>query len=117
MNAALPTITAILILATLVESLVEYLIRPIVKPPIPTPAEKIMVGEPALADWRDMVLRYVAALVGIGLCILYDADLLAMLGLVSPWPWIGSIITGLIIGRGANFVHDFASRWLTPTLR
>jgi hypothetical protein len=103
----LPTITAILILATLVESLVEYLIRPIVKPQAPTP-------EPAAVTWRDMALRYVAALVGVALCILYNADLLALVGLVSPWPWIGSVITGIIIGRGANFVHDFSSRWLAP---
>jgi len=37
-----------------------------------------------------------------------------MLDLVSPWPWAGNIMTGLIIGRGANFVHDFASRSLSP---
>ena len=110
----LPTITAILILATLVESLVEYLVRPLVKPPIPTPADRIMIGEPETATWRDMVLRYIAALVGVALCVLYSADLLTMVGLTSPWPWIGPVITGLIIGRGANFVHDFASRWLTP---
>jgi hypothetical protein len=59
-----------------------------------------------------MALRYVAALVGIALCVLYNADLLAMLDLVSPWPWVGNIVTGLIIGRGANSVHDFAFCWL-----
>jgi hypothetical protein len=42
------------------------------------------------------------------------AVLLALVGLVVPIPWVGYIITGLLIGRGANFVHDFASRWLTP---
>jgi hypothetical protein len=40
---------------------------------------------------------------------------LAMAGLVSPWPWVGNVVTGLIIGRGANFVHDLASRWLAPS--
>ena len=32
-----------------------------------------------------------------------------MLDLVSPWPWAGSIIAGLITSRGVSFVHDFAS--------
>jgi hypothetical protein len=118
----LPEITAILILATLVESLVEYLIHPLVKLPAATggkpPAARPIAGEPAVT-WRDLLLRYVAAAVGILLCWIYNADLravagLAMVGLVSPWPWVGNIVTGLIIGRGANFVHDFASRWLAP---
>ena len=111
----LPTITAILILATLVESLVEYLIRPLVKPTsLRAEPSNPQLAEEEVTSWRDLLLRYVAAAVGILLCWLYSADLLAMLDLVSPWPWAGNIITGLIIGRGANFVHDFASRWLAP---
>jgi hypothetical protein len=111
----IPEVTAILILATLVESLVEYLIRPLVKPWIEgRPPAARLVGEPDPITWRDMLLRYVAAVVGILLCWIYNADLLAMVGLVSPWPWVGNVVTGLIIGRGANFVHDFASRWLAP---
>ena len=47
------------------------------------------------------------------LCILYRVDLLACFDLVSPWPFAGWIITGLLIGRGSNFIHDFATRWLT----
>jgi hypothetical protein len=58
--------------------------------------------------------QWLMAGVGILLCWICNADLSAMVGLVSPWPWVGNIVTGLIIGRGANFVHDFASRWLAP---
>jgi hypothetical protein len=104
------TLTGILILATLAESLVEYLVRPLVKPwgdGEPPPDARYL-------EIRTMGLRYVAALVGVILCALYRADLLAIVGLSSPWAWTGQILTGLIIGRGANFVHDFASRWLSP---
>jgi hypothetical protein len=104
------TITGILILATLAESLVEYLVRPLVKPwgdGEPPPDARYL-------EIRNMALRYVAALVGVALCILYGADLLAIVGLASPVPWAGPILTGLIIGRGANFVPDFSSRWLSP---
>ena len=101
-------LAGILILATLTESLVEYLLRPVIKPP---------AEEKDQDPWRDMALRYIAAAVGIALCALYRADLLKMLGLVSPWPFVGWIVTGLIIGRGANFVHDFASRWLGAQAR
>lgn len=94
-------LTGILVLATLTESLVEYLIAPIAD------------GLPESQPWKSIILRYIAALVGIALCSVYNADLLAMFGLASPWPWVGWVVTGFIIGRGANFVHDFASRWLS----
>ena len=69
--------------------------------------------EPQVTTWQTLALRYTAALVGVLLCVTYEADLLAYFGLFPPWPWIGWVITGLVIGRGSNFVHDFASRWLS----
>ena len=108
---SIATLTGILVLATLAESLVEYLIRPLLKPwgdgPPPEGARFI--------ETRTLALRYIAAVVGIVLCGVYQADLLLIVGLASPWPFAGQILTGFIIGRGANFVHDFASRWLSPT--
>jgi hypothetical protein len=98
-------LAGILILATLAESLVEYLIAPI--------GDELGDDSP----WREMAMRYIAALVGIALATVYRTDLLAMLGLTSPWPIVGYIVTGLLIGRGSNFVHDFAGRWLTADLR
>ncbi len=103
-------LAGILILATLVESFVEYLIRPLVNPSM-----QPIKAEEGTVDWRSLLLRYVAAIVGIAASFLYEADLLAMLGLDSPWPSVGYNVTGLIIGRGADFVHDFAGRWLQPT--
>lgn len=105
MLGTVATLTAILVLAAVAEALVEHLVKPVVGTVDP-PARGI--------DWRELALRYISALIGVGLCILYRADLLVLLQLHPPWPWIGYIITGLLIGRGSNFVHDFATRWLTP---
>jgi len=113
------TITTILILATLVEALVEYLIRPLVKPPVgaqhAAPSPDADHPQPAAIPEHtaDLVLRYSAAGVGLVLCLIYRADLLALLGLTCPVPYAGAAITGLLIGRGANYIHDFANRWLT----
>lgn len=105
MLTMIATVTGIFVLAALAEALVEYLIKPIVDA-----ADATADGEsPA---WRDLTLRYTAALVGVLLCVLYRADLLYYFDLYPPWPWVGYVITGLLIGRGSNFVHDFASRWL-----
>ena len=104
----LTTLSGILILATLVEALVEYLVKPLFGPPVVPPEESIAeLPDPV----GDLLIRYSAAAIGVLLCVAYRADLLVLANLHAPLPWIGFIITGLLIGRGANFVHDFTSRW------
>jgi hypothetical protein len=103
---------SILILATLVEGLVEHLVKPLFFPLIEEPDENepqelIHLESPA----RDILLRYVAAVTGI---LLYHADLLALAGLGSGLPFVGYAITGIVIGRGANYLHDLVSRWTLP---
>lgn len=102
-------VVAILILAVVVEAIVEYFVKPAVKPDV-EPA----VAEAGRVDWRSLVLRYSAAVIAVGLCIVYACDLLTMAGLSSPYPVVGRIVTGLLIARGANFVNDFADTWLSP---
>ena len=117
MKDPIAALTGILVLATIAEAIVEHIFAPIVdaRDPAaeqPTPDDM----EPELArvlDWPALALRYVSVLIGVALCILYQIDLLAHFDLVSPWPFVGWIITGLLIGRGSNFIHDFATRWLT----
>ena len=100
-------ILGIFLMAGLVEALIEYLVAPWLKPEgvTLTPSAELI---------RTMLLRYSAAAVGIVMCIAYDVDLLKLVGLTSGWPLIGDVSTGLLIGRGANFVNDFAERWLRP---
>ena len=54
-------------------------------------------------------VRYIALVAGVGLAIAYQIDLLAQLGLVSPIPVIGFVISGIVIGRGSNYVNDVIS--------
>jgi hypothetical protein len=114
-----PALTAILLLSWLCEALVEYLARPWVqRAAAPSPAlAKGQGGEvpkPEAGD-KPLVLRYTAVVLGVLLAIAYQADLLALVGLVSPVsPYVGYVVTGLVIGRGSNFLHDLADRWLVP---
>jgi len=58
-------------------------------------------------------LKYIGAGVGLVLAFVYNLDLLrAMLGAIANPPWVGVVITGLAIGRGANYVHNFAKEYL-----
>jgi hypothetical protein len=91
--------------------MVEYLFSPIID--ARKTRELLSPETDTGLDWRALILRYISAGIGIALCTVYRADILVYFNLWSPWPWIGYIVTGILIGRGSNFVHDFASRWLT----
>jgi len=54
---------------------------------------------------------YAAAIFAIIVCVLYNADVLALLGLLSPVPFVGAVLTGLLASRGAGWFNDFVSRW------
>lgn len=77
----------ILVLAVLVEGILEYL------------------GTPIPAQYKP----YAAAVLGVVVCIAYGADLPAAFGL-PPVPYVGSVVTGLVIGRGSNYINDLISR-------
>jgi hypothetical protein len=51
-------------------------------------------------------LRYISLALGIMACFAYKIDILAMIGLVSDLPFVGYIVSGLIVGRGANYLND-----------
>lgn len=88
-----------LTLAFLTESMTEYLFG------------QALDRFPNLSPLR-WLLQYVAAIVGVGLAFYYQVDLIALIGgdAVSP---VGVTLSGLIIGRGANYFHQFVSQYLT----
>ena len=108
MTETLSTLSLIFVLAFLSESLTEYFARPIfrVKPPDPD-------ADPPIPK-SLLYLRYVAALVGITLALLYRVDLLALFGLHAIHTVVGYILTGILAGRGSNYLHDLVDRWLSP---
>ncbi len=96
------TIGVILLLAFLVESLTEYLFG------------AAMEHIPALKPF-SWTLMYIAAAVGVGGAFVYGFDLLALAGKffevnVQSGPF-GIAMTGLAIGRGANYIHDIFKRF------
>lgn len=52
-------------------------------------------------------VKYVALAAGVGLAIGYKIDLPAQLGLASAVPFLGYIVSGIVIGRGSNYLNDF----------
>ena len=77
----------IFLLATFVEGTVEYLF-----------AKEGVISQP--------VLKYIALGMGVVLAIAYNVDLLAGVGLTSIVPLVGNVVSGVVIGRGSNYVND-----------
>lgn len=80
----------VLVLAVLVEGMVEYFVS----------------KEGVYQPW----LKYVSAGIGVVACVAYKVDILAFFGLVSGVPYVGSVLSGLVIGRGSNYLSDFLTR-------
>lgn len=80
----------ILLLAFFVEGLIEYLF--------------------GKDNETQPILKYVALLIGVLLAVAYNVDILAMVGLHSIVPLIGNVVSGVIIGRGSNYVNDFVGK-------
>lgn len=79
-------------LATFVEGLITYLFGKTAEDQPPRP-------------W----LKYVSLILGVLLALAYQIDIGTAVGLVSPFPVVGSVLSGLIIGRGANYLNDIMS--------
>jgi hypothetical protein len=47
-----------------------------------------------------------AIMVGILLCLITGADILSLIGFSPKISYVGQVLTGLLISRGANFTHD-----------
>jgi len=82
-------ITGILFLTMFVESFVEYVFGNVEK------AKKY--------------LMYIALGFGVLASIFYKIDIPSMIGLTSSVPYVNYVVSGLILGRGSNYVNDVVS--------
>ena len=44
----------------------------------------------------------------------FAVDAMALFGLEGVFPWLRAVVTGLLLGTGANWIHSFVSRWVEP---
>jgi len=95
-------ITLIFAATFIIESSVEYFIG--------TPMSKIPKLQPY--TWT---LIYVSAIFSILISFFFQFDLIALISesLETPMAksWVGIVLTGLVIARGSNFLHQFVSKF------
>ena len=83
-----------LVLAFVVEAVLEYVAG--------------IWWKPLANATRSKVMMAFGLVFGVAVCVLYSVDLLAELGLEAGV--VGQVITGVIIGRGSEFLHTFYNR-------
>ncbi len=88
-------LSLVVILAIVVEKVVDIL--------------KTIIGSiPSLPDnFRPLTLELLS--LGLGVLLAYETqiDALCLIGVETQNNYMGIIITGLVVGKGANFAHDF----------
>lgn len=103
-----PLILGLTILAALVESFLEHLVVPALK--------RLITDE----EMRILATKWAAGLLGIFGCAVFGIDILSkaleLLDVTPDYPpfahWFGIVMTGLLVARGAQGIHDFAVRHL-----
>lgn len=96
------TLGIIFAITFLVEALVEYVFG--------TPFDKF----PKLTPHK-WLLMYVSLIVGVGVSYYYQFDMIYLLAKFLEvnlnMTWLGILFSGLVIGRGSNFLHQFVSKF------
>jgi len=54
--------------------------------------------------------RIGALVIGILVCVLTSVDIFPIVNIPIAIPIVGSVLTGIIVSRGANFVHDLLEK-------
>jgi hypothetical protein len=86
------TLAGILFLATFVEGMIQYFAGD-------------SVG--ATRYW----LRYVSLFAGVSLSVAYKINIPELVGISSPYTLVDFIVSGVIIGRGSNYINDMVSHF------
>lgn len=81
------TAFGIICAAIIVEGLITYV--------------KTFVSE-GKVQWQIIVALVLGILVAVG----YGLDIFALFGMVSVIPYLGTVLTGILISRGSNYVYD-----------
>ena len=65
-----------------------------------------MVWKDKKANWNVIGVLVLSIIV----CLLTGADIFPVVGISMIVPYVGSVLTGIIVARGANFVNDLFSK-------
>ena len=80
-------ISAVFVMAVVTEAVIAYI--------------KTWVIEKKI-QWQIIA----AVVLGIAVSFAYRLDIPALVGIESHIPYVGNVLTGILISRGSNYIHD-----------
>ena len=67
-----------------------------------------------IPNMNDKVWAYInlvgSLLVGILIAFIADVNIFALLGITLRWHIVGVVLTGILISRGSNYIHDLVGK-------
>jgi hypothetical protein len=89
------------------ESIIEFLLSPIVDLFLPVNGWMTEGQQYKNTRLRVVVFNWASSLLGIGICIAFSIGIYTMLGFnVGYFGIVDNILSGIICGRGSNYVHQ-----------
>ena len=85
-----------LMLAIIVEALVEY--------------GSTIYDMAAAKEYKKAVKQLCAIALGVTFCLAAGVDFFAEIGMTFHVPWMGVVVSGIVISRGANYTSDLVKR-------
>ena len=64
----------------------------------------------AIADKKIHYEIVASAAIGIAIAVSYRIDLFELMKIETTIPYIGSVLTGILISRGSNYVYDLLKK-------
>lgn len=59
-------------------------------------------------QWQQIM----TCILGLVIAIAYELDLIALFGYESMLPYLGNVLTGILLSRGSNYIFDLIKKLL-----
>ena len=96
------TIVLILVLAITVEALIQY--------------SKTIIEMLEKKQYKTFATQLTAILLSVFICFAAGVDLYTLVGVSFTVPWLGMLLTGIVVSRGSNYTSDFIARLQNPDI-
>lgn len=91
--------------ATVSEAVIEFLVTPILDAVMPKEIPKNL-------KLRTVVFNWLSAIFGVVIAVGFHLETFRLLGGAGRYAYIDQVLTGILLGRGANFVHTLIQTFL-----
>lgn len=97
----------ILVGAGVSEAVAEYLFSPLL--------DATIGNTESNKNLRTAIFYALTAGLGVLIAFAFNLGFFSLLGAELKLPFVDNVLTGIVLGRGSTFVHDFVSKYLVKS--